>query len=94
MATPWEPLSKLVGDPWEPGVATRGNQGGDPWEPGFCFFGLNLSPFQLRKSRLGGSGKPSADAFGVVPSSVNRQCGDFPLPSTPRHPGEANTMKP
>ena len=30
----------------------------------------------------------------ATPSSVSRQCGAFPLPSTPRKPGCSRTMKP
>jgi hypothetical protein len=69
-----------------------------PWDAGFCFSGLTgltkrlLS--HLRKSRVGGSKIPSALVCHVWPSSVRRQCGDLPLPSTPRKPCFARTMKP
>src|SRR4051812_38221640 len=56
------------------------------WPLAGRFFCLNLLPFQRSKSLVGGS------LF--ISSSVSRQWGALPLPSTPRQPGDVITMKP
>jgi hypothetical protein len=110
MAPPWVPLSFWgVPDVGTGGVPDVGTGVVLTWVLGFlslssshfvapCLrrygFGSNGVPFHFRKSLGGGSNKPSGLALLVKPFSVSLQWGDFPLPSTPRHPGVCSLINP